>query len=211
MTGLFASIEGTERLGEGIVLWRAAIDEARYAATIARLALEAPFRHMLTPGGRQMSVAITNCGSMGWVSDTHGYRYSATDPDSSMPWPAIPPDWLHDASHAAFRCGFSGFTPDACLINRYEIGNRMGSHQDRNEVDFTQPVVSMSIGLPAEFTFHGASRAGTAGRVDLHSGDILVWGGPARLYFHSVRPIRAGVHPLCGALRYNLTFRRAGP
>lgn len=211
MTGLFASIDGTERLGEGIVLWRDAIDETRYAAAIARVALEAPFRRMLTPGGRQMSVAITNCGQLGWVSDTHGYRYSATDPDSAMRWPAMPADWLDDASHAAFRCGFSGFVPDACLINRYQVGDRMGAHQDRNESDFTQPVVSMSIGLPAEFTFHGASRAGNVGRIDLHSGDVLVWGGPARLHFHSVRPIRAGTHGLCGAVRYNLTFRRAAP
>ncbi len=211
MTGLFASVDGTERLGEGIVLWRNAIDEASYLATITRLALEAPFRHMITPGGRQMSVAITNCGALGWVSDTHGYRYSATDPDSAMRWPAMPENWLHDASHAAVRCGFSGFVPDACLINRYRVGDRMGSHQDRNEADFTQPVVSMSIGLPAQFTFHGPSRSGAAGTVALRSGDVLVWGGQARLYFHSVRAIRPGMHPLCGAVRYNLTFRRAGP
>lgn len=211
MTGLFASIDGTERLAEGIVLWRGAFDEAGYLADIASIAAAAPFRHMRTPGGREMSVAMTNCGALGWTSDERGYRYSDTDPESGMPWPAIPARWLADAGHAAYRCGYADFVPDACLVNRYEVGARMGSHQDRNEADLSQPVVSVSLGLPAEFAFHGDTRSGTPRRVELNSGDVLVWGGPARLYYHSVRPVRAGMHPLCGALRYNLTFRRAGP
>ena len=210
MHGLFASIDGTERLADGIVLWRDAVDEHGYLADIARIASAAPFRRMRTPGGREMSVAITNCGALGWVSDTHGYRYADTDPESGMPWPAIPERWLSDARHAAYRCGYSDFVPDACLVNRYEVGARMGAHQDRNEADFSQPVVSVSLGLPAQFAFHGDSRTGPARHIDLYSGDVLVWGGRSRLYFHSVRPVRAGVHPLCGSLRYNLTFRRAG-
>lgn len=211
MSGLFASTDGIEHLADGVVVWHRAVDEEQYLAMILGIAQEAPFRHMRTPGGRQMSVAMTNCGALGWVSDADGYRYDACDPDSGMPWPEMPAAWRRDAKLAADRCGYANFEPDACLINRYEAGARMAAHQDRNEADFSQPVVSVSLGLTAQFVFHGESRAGPPRVVELVSGDALVWGGAARLHFHAVRPLPAGRHPLCGALRYNLTFRRAGP
>ncbi len=210
MNDLFANDSGLEILGEGITLWRSAIDVARYVSDIEDLARRAPFRNMQVPRGRTMSVAITNCGKLGWISDTRGYRYSAIDPTRSAPWPAMPEHWLRDAAQAAQRGGFAGFSPDACLVNCYEVGARMGAHQDRDELDFSQPVVSISLGLSAAFAFHGETRSGTRRRIELHSGDVLIWGGPARLHFHSVAPVKAGLHPLCGARRFNLTFRRAG-
>lgn len=211
MDDLFGNIADEARLEDGVLLWRGALDEARYVADIAQVAAAAPFRHMCTPGGRTMSVAMTNCGSFGWVSDAAGYRYAPTDPDSGKAWPAMPPAWRRDAVEAAARCGFPGFEPDVCLINRYAVGARMSAHQDRDEADLRQPVVSMSLGLSARFVFHGPLRSGKARTLELRSGDVLVWGGPARMHFHAVRPVAAGSHPLTGPLRYNLTFRRARP
>ena len=210
MAGLFADTAGAEQLASGIHLWRAALDERAYLDTIAAIAGEAPFRSMLTPGGRPMSVAMSNCGALGWISDAAGYRYSALDPGSGRPWPPIPAAWQADAARLAAGSGYPGFRADACLLNRYAVGARMTAHQDRNEADFSQPIVSLSLGLPATFAFHGASRSGRAMTVELASGDALVWGGEARLYSHAVRPVRAGLHPLAGPFRYNITLRRAG-
>lgn len=211
MSGLFAEDDGTERLGDGIILWRDAVDAPRYVADIARISAEAPFRFMRTPGGQPMSVAMTNCGPYGWISDAEGYRYSDADPDTGMPWPEMPVHWKRDAAEAARRLGHPGFEPDACLINRYVVGARMSAHQDRDEADLGHPVVSVSLGLEARFVFHGPTRDGPARSLILNNGDVLAWGGPARMHFHAVRPITAGQHPLTGALRYNLTFRRARP
>lgn len=170
----------------------------------------APLRHMITPGGFCMSVAMTNCGALGWVSDRRGYRYTGIDPQSGAPWPQMPGVFRVLARAAGERAGFAGFAPDACLINRYEPGARLTLHQDRDERDFRHPIVSVSIGLPATFQFGGIKRSERTRRVPLRHGDVVVWGGPARLYHHGVLPLAAGVHEVTGAARLNLTFRRSG-
>ena len=172
--------------------------------------MQAPWRHMRTPGGQRMSVALTNCGALGWVSDRRGYRYSALDPDSGQPWPPLPAPFADLATQAAAAAGFDGFTPAACLINRYAPGARMGLHQDRDERDLAQPIVSVSLGLPAVFLWGGLRRADRTVRVPLLHGDVVVWGGVDRLRFHGIAPLPEGHHPLTGAQRINFTLRRAG-
>lgn len=179
-------------------------------AAVQAVTAEAPFRHMLTPGGLPMSVAMSNCGALGWITDRQGYRYSPVDPHSSQPWPPIPASLLHFARQAAAEAGFADFTPDACLINRYAPGTRMSLHQDRDERDFTRPIVSVSLGLPIVFLFGGMERKDKAARIPLSHGDVVVWGGPARLRFHGVLPLKDGHHPATGNCRINLTFRKAG-
>lgn len=183
--------------------------EAPLLAALQAVVAEAPFRHMVTPGGFSMSVAMTNCGAVGWVTDRRGYRYDARDPNSGRPWPAMPAAFADLARRAALAAGFGDFTPDACLINRYQPGARLTSHQDKNERDFGAPIVSVSLGLPAVFLWGGLSRADRARRIPLTHGDVVVWGGPARLVYHGVDTLRAGEHELTGAVRYNLTLRRA--
>jgi len=170
----------------------------------------APFRNMQTPGGLNMAVALTNCGSLGWVSDSRGYRYSPTDPVSGKHWPALPQVLLALAGRAATAAGFDGFVPDACLVNHYLPGTRLSLHQDRDEADFGQPIVSISLGLPAVFLFGGLQRSDRTQRIPLSHGDVLVWGGEDRLRFHGVLPIKPGVHPRMGERRINLTLRKAG-
>jgi alkylated DNA repair protein (DNA oxidative demethylase) len=173
---------------------------------IENIAAQAAFRHMRVPRGGSMSVAITNCGKHGWVSDTRGYRYADADPITNLPWPVMPPDFFSLAARAASAAGFENFVPDACLINCYETGARMGMHQDIDEQDFAQPIVSVSIGAPAVFMWGGAARGDPFISVPLYDGDVVVWGGVARKYFHGVKPLKAnGEH----TLRYNLTMRRA--
>ena len=185
-------------------------DSASILAAVQTVSATAPFRIMSTPGGLAMSVAMSNCGSLGWVSDRHGYRYSAIDPHSGHPWPAMP-EALHGlARDAAARAGFADFDADACLINRYVPGARMALHQDRDERDLTQPVVSISLGLPADFLFGGLRRAERPRRIPLLHGDVFVWGGPARLAYHGVAPLKEGDYPGFGACRINLTLRKAG-
>ena len=183
--------------------------DALWPALQAVLA-QAPFRHMVTPGGQRMSVALTNCGALGWVSDRRGYRYATRDPDSGAPWPALPAAFQRLAHGAAAAAGFDGFAPDACLINRYAPGTRLSLHQDRDERDFSQPIVSVSLGVPAVFLWGGLQRSDRAARVPLWHGDVVVWGGADRLRFHGVAPVPDGQHPLTGAERINFTFRRAG-
>jgi alkylated DNA repair protein (DNA oxidative demethylase) len=187
----------------------AASSEAELLAALREVVARAPFRHMVTPGGFRMSVAMTNCGSYGWVTDRSGYRYDAVDPESGDEWPPMPAPFLRLAADAAEHAGFGGFVPDACLINRYEPGARMSLHQDKNERDFDQPIVSVSLGLPAVFLFGGPKRADQPRRVTLRHGDVVVWGGPARLRYHGVMPLRDGLHPVVGRHRINLTFRKA--
>jgi len=170
---------------------------------------QAPFRHMVTPGGFRMSVAMTNCGAYGWVTDRTGYRYDALDPETGKPWPRMPDVFLTLAQDAVANAGFAGFTLDACLINRYEPGARLSLHQDRNERDFGAPIVSVSLGLPAVFLFGEPHRTDTPRRVPLAHGDVVVWGGPARLWYHGIMPLKEGYHPLVGGHRINLTFRKA--
>ena len=184
-------------------------DEVRLLAAIDAVAADAPFRHMVTPGGFTMSVAMTNCGSAGWVTDRRGYRYGATDPDTNRRWPSMPAVFGDLARRAAAAAGFAGFGPDACLINRYQPGARLTLHQDKNERDFGAPIVSVSLGLPAVFLWGGLSRSDRPRRVGLSHGDVVVWGGVDRLVYHGVDTLRDGRHALTGAVRYNLTFRHA--
>ncbi|MBA1203261.1 DNA oxidative demethylase AlkB [Pseudomonas capeferrum] len=169
-----------------------------------------PFRHMQTPGGLRMAVALSNCGALGWVSDEKGYRYDPIDPMTGKPWPGLPPVLFGIAGRAAAAAGFERFEPDACLINHYLPGNRLSLHQDRDEHDFSQPIVSISLGLPALFLFGGSSRGERTQRIPLSHGDVLVWGGEDRLRFHGVLPVKPGVHPRLGERRINLTLRKAG-
>lgn len=193
-----------------VVLRNAALSEEDALFSALRdIELEAPFRHMVTPGGFRMSVAMTNCGAYGWVSDRSGYRYDPHDPDSGKPWPAMPNAFLALALTAAEDAGYSNFIPDACLINRYAPGTRLSLHQDKNERDFHAPIVSVSLGLPAVFLFGGPRRADRCLRVPLVHGDVVVWGGSVRLNFHGVMPLKAGTHPRTGEFRINLTFRKA--
>jgi alkylated DNA repair protein (DNA oxidative demethylase) len=168
----------------------------------------APFRHLATPGGHVMQVAMTNCGTFGWCSDRRGYRYDRNDPQSGHPWPALPPAFLRLAADAAREAGFDGYVPDACLVNRYAPGTRLSLHQDRDEDDRVAPIVSVSLGLPATFLFGGFTRGDKTVRVPLMHGDVVVWGGADRMRFHGVLPVRPGRHELLGEQRLNLTFRK---
>jgi DNA oxidative demethylase len=201
-----------EALAPGAMVLRGFALEGAAAllAGIAQVTALAPWRHLITPGGFRMSVAMTNCGALGWVSDATGYRYQGTDPQSGEPWPAMPEAFAQLASRAAVSAGFENFSPDACLINRYEPGARLSLHQDRDERDYGAPIVSVSLGLPAVFLFGGTARGDKTQRVPLVHGDVVVWGGPARLRYHGVLALRDGVHPVLGACRVNLTLRRAG-
>jgi DNA oxidative demethylase len=183
--------------------------EAELLASLASVSKASPFRHMITPGGFRMSVAMTNCGELGWITDRKGYRYDPIDPETQKPWPKMPAVFAELAKNAAETAGFPRFAPDACLVNRYEPGAKMSLHQDKDESDFSQPIVSVSLGLPATFLYGGQQRADKARRVALLHGDVVVWGGPARLRYHGVTPLKDGVHPLLGACRFNLTFRKA--
>lgn len=203
--------EGAEPITDGAVLLHgfAAAEAPELVAAVARIAAAAPFRHMVTPGGYTMSVAMTNCGRAGWVTDRGGYRYDGIDPESGRPWPEMPPLLTRLAARAAAGAGFTEYAPDSCLINRYEPGARLTLHQDRNERDFAAPIVSVSLGLPATFLFGGLRRNDRPQRLRLESGDVAVWGGPARLAFHGVDVLADGDHKLTGRSRINLTFRRA--
>jgi DNA oxidative demethylase len=200
-----------EVMAEGAVLLRgfAKPGEAQLIAALREIIAQAPFRRMFTPGGHQMSVAMTNCGHAGWVTDRSGYRYDGADPESGKPWPAMPDSFRELARRAAEAGGFDGFVPDACLINRYEPGARMSLHQDKDEQDFGAPIVSVSLGLPAIFMFGGSKRSDKPNRFRLEHGDIAVWGGPSRLFFHGVAPLADGEHAALGRQRINLTFRKA--
>jgi alkylated DNA repair protein (DNA oxidative demethylase) len=184
-------------------------DQASLLADLDGVFAQSPLRHMVTPGGHRMSVAMTNCGALGWVSDRTGYRYDALDPASGKRWPRMPASFFRLAADAAERAGFAGFAPDACLVNRYAPGARLTLHQDRNERDFNQPIVSVSLGIPAVFLFGGLRRADRATRVALRHGDVVVWGAADRMRFHGVLALKAGRHPLVGDFRINLTFRKA--
>jgi len=200
-----------ETLCPGAVVLRgfAVPDESVLFAALENIVTRAPFRHMTTPGGFRMSVAMTNCGSLGWVTDRKGYRYDAIDPDSGEPWPRMPAVFQKLAKDAATEAGFDGFEPDACLINRYEPGTRLSLHQDRNERDLDAPVVSVSLGIPATFLFGGLQRNDKPRRLPLAHGDVVVWGGPARLRYHGIAPLKENEHVLFGRQRINLTFRKA--
>ncbi|HEX4231544.1 MAG TPA: DNA oxidative demethylase AlkB [Bryobacteraceae bacterium] len=213
MTSLFDNQQSpstVERLEEGAVLLHgfAALESSALVEKAERIGRIAPFRHMITPGGYTMSVAMTNCGRVGWVSDAGGYRYDRLDPETSEPWPPIPAEFLDIAVRAAAAGGFADYDPDACLINFYNAGAKLSLHQDRDENDPWAPIVSVSLGLPAVFMWGGKRRSDPVRRLRLENGDVVVWGGPARFVYHGVAPLKPGEHPLTGQTRINLTFRK---
>jgi DNA oxidative demethylase len=214
MTDLFSATTDAqptrEPLGEGAMLLRGCVgdDEQALLADLRLIIKAAPFRHLITPGGHTMSVAMTNCGRVGWVSDSSGYRYDPLDPGSGENWPAMPPSLRNLAARAASEGGYENFTPDACLINRYKPGAKLSLHQDKDELDLGAPIVSVSLGLPATFLFGGLTRNAVQKRYRLTHGDVVVWGGPSRLAYHGVAPLPEGEHPVMGAQRINLTFRK---
>lgn len=193
-------------------IWLHAFADAQVTTllhVISEVTAQSPLRQMQTPGGYTMSVAMSNCGEYGWVTDRRGYRYQHDDPLTHNPWPGLPAVFSELARKAAQAAGYGDFEPDACLINRYVPGARMSLHQDKNELDMSQPIVSVSLGLPATFLFGGLARADKPLRLRLDNGDVVVWGGPARLRFHGVDTLAQGEHPMTGSCRYNLTFRKA--
>jgi alkylated DNA repair protein (DNA oxidative demethylase) len=199
-----------EALEPGAVVLRgfARCRDSALSEAIGAVAAEAPFRHLVTPGGFRMTVAMTNCGRLGWVSDRRGYRYDPVDPESGRLWPEMPEAFTTLARAAADKAGYPAFTPDACLMNRYAPGAKLSMHQDRDERDLRAPIVSVSLGLPAVFLWGGERRADRARRIPLQHGDVVVWGGPARLHYHGVLALKEGEHPFAGGYRINLTFRK---
>ncbi|QOZ75977.1 DNA oxidative demethylase AlkB [Bradyrhizobium sp. CCBAU 53351] len=199
-----------EEIADGAVLLRGFVTpiESELIDAVRAIVAQSPFRRMTTPGGHLMSVAMTNCGERGWITDHTGYRYDPIDPRTGAPWPAMPPVLRDLARRAAEQGGFTGFAPDACLVNRYEPGTRLSLHQDKDELDYSAPIVSVSLGLPATFLFGGLARADRPRRFRLVHGDVVVWGGPSRLAYHGVAPLAYGEHALLGRKRINLTFRR---
>jgi alkylated DNA repair protein (DNA oxidative demethylase) len=200
-----------EAIADGAFLLRGFLGatEEGVLGDLRKIVAQSPFRRMVTPGGHQMSVAMTNCGRVGWVTDRSGYRYDPIDPETRLPWPPFPASFIDLARRAAEEGGFGDFAPDACLINRYVPGSKLSLHQDKDEHDFGAPIVSVSLGLPAIFLFGGLSRSDKTRRYRLEHGDIAVWGGPARLAYHGVAPLAAGEHSVMGPQRINLTFRKA--
>jgi DNA oxidative demethylase len=198
-------------MAEGAVLLRGAAlpFEKEVLAALNDITAISPFRHMVTPGGYTMSVAMTNCGAAGWVTDRTGYRYDHIDPETGNPWPPMPGCFLDLAVAAASQAHYPEFRPDACLINRYEPGARLSLHQDKNERDFANPIVSVSLGLPATFQFGGLKRNDPVRKFALKHGDVAVWGGPSRLCYHGVAELKEGHHASIGRMRINLTFRGA--
>ncbi len=211
MLDLFDDFGAERILAEGAIVLRglASPHETDLLRCIKTIADSSPFRNMVTPGGFTMSVAMSNCGAAGWVTDRKGYRYAAIDPQTGNPWPAMPEIFRTLAADAARRAGYSGFAPDACLINSYEPGARMTLHQDKNERDYDAPIVSVSLGLPATFLFGGKERGDKTLKIPLLHGDVAVWGGPSRMNYHGVDKVADGMHPLVGRRRLNITFRRA--
>ena len=210
MSDLFA-LDTRQELRDGAVLLRGralAVDRALLRA-IEEIVARSPFRRMVTPGGFQMSVAMTNCGRVGWVTDRTGYRYDPRDPETGAAWPAMPDIFRALAREAASDAGFDGFAPEACLINCYEPGTRLSLHQDKDEQNYAHPVVSVSLGLPATFQFGGQQRNDKPRRIALSHGDIVVWGGPSRRAYHGVLALADGEHPMVGRRRINLTLRKA--
>lgn len=200
-----------EILNDVVLLRRFVVPAEKEILTdLAMVMKVTPLRQMVTPGGYTMSVTTASSGDLGWVSDKNSYRYASLDPLTQKPWPAMPSSFKQLAQQAADIAGFANFEPDACLINRYQLGARMGLHQDKDERDFSQPIVSVSLGIPAVFQMGGFARNDKALKLTLYHGDVLVWGGESRLRFHGVMPVKAGYHPALGDSRINLTFRKAG-
>ena len=198
------------QLADGAILLRNFVKEVQVLADLSTILAVSPLRNMTTPGGFTMSVAMTNCGDLGWISDRKGYRYATLDPSTGLPWQPMPTSFLQLTKTAAALAGFANFVSDACLINQYKTGARMALHQDKDEQDFSQPIVSVSLGVPAIFQFGGLKRSDKPIKVTLNHGDVIVWGGKSRLNYHGILPLKANNHEAFGTYRYNLTFRKAG-
>jgi len=211
LSGLASGQTKPDTLADGATLLRGfAVEQAsNLVAALGPITKMARFRHMITPGGYTMSVAMTNCGQVGWVTNRNGYHYDPQDPETNNAWPELPSAYTALAADAAAAAGYPGFVPDSCLINRYAPGARMSLHQDKNEHDFSAPIVSLSLGLPVVFLFGGLKRSDRPRRIRLESGDAVVWGGPARMTYHGVAPLADGYDPLTGNCRINLTLRKA--
>ena len=219
-----------EILAPGIVLIKGILQSSAYLKPIQDIISQAPLRHMMTPMGYPTKIAMTNCGPYGWVSSLQGYQYSPTDPITNQPWPNMPRQFIQLAQLAAKLAGIDDFTPDACLINQYEIGHSLGRHQDKDESDFSWPIVSVSLGLQAVFQVFPASdknpnnhslrnrpnnsqpsqsQTQKQHNILLQDGDVLVMHGPARLRPHAVKAIKADLLQPNLHHRHNLTFRKA--
>ncbi len=203
--------EQTLHIAEGAMLLRrfALTNEVHLLNDLRSIIAKSPLRHMVIAGGFTMSVAMTNCGKLGWVSDKKGYRYDALNPSTGEPWQAMPMSFMQLATQAAAVAGFANFVPDACLINQYQPAARMSLHQDKDEQDFTQPIVSVSLGCAATFLFGGLKRSDKPTKILLQHGDVVIWGGKSRLNYHGIMPLQANIHEAFGAFRFNLTFRKA--
>lgn len=169
-----------------------------------------PLRQMQTRRGHYLGAKMTNCGDLGWIGDDKGYRYSSLDPLTNQPWPRMPTMFKTLAREMASSVGFEDFEPDVCLINQYMPKVGMGLHQDKDEQDLSQPIVSLSLGVPAIFLFGGYQRSDSVSYHLLEHGDVVIWGGIDRLRFHGIQPLKLGHHRLTGQMRYNLTFRDTG-
>ena len=198
-----------EELRPGIFLFRSHVNVEEFMKVVTSTAEKIPFRQMITPGGKKINVSVTSMGENGWYSDRRGYRYERIDPVTGNEWPKMPKDIETIISNAAKKAGFENFFPDSCLINCYKPGVGLTAHVDKDEIDFSQPIVSVSLGVSAVFQIFGENRNGKVMNIPLHSGDLLIFGGPARKFYHGVRKIKVQSHPLTGNLRFNLTFRRA--
>lgn len=198
-----------EKIADGIFLFQNYVDEILFFDQVNKVKEEIPFRNMITPGGKKINVAGTSMGQCGWYSDRRGYRYEMSDPISRKPWPEIPDQISNIITAVAAKAGFNNFIADSCFINYYSPGVCLTAHIDQDERDFTQPIVSVSLGVPAIFQIFGKTRGGKALNIPLHSGDLLVFGGPARRFYHGVKKLDNDQHPLTGDKRINLTFRKA--
>ena len=193
---------------EGFRLWPGALSataQSELLAGVLAAVEQSPFFRPVTPGGRPFSVEMTNLGPLGWVSDRAGYRYQPTHPETGAPWPPMPETLL------TLWSDLTGWPdpPDACLVNLYRGGARMGLHQDRDEQDHSAPVLSVSLGDTAVFRI-GAADGGPTRTVRLASGDVCALTGPARLARHGIDRVIAGSSTLVpGGGRINLTLRRA--
>lgn len=198
-----------DTLGPGAFVLRGFARErlAALQADIDAVIAQAPLRHWLTPGGKRMSVAMTNCGDVGWISDRMGYRYGTHDPLSKQRWPRMPASFARLARDAAQAAGYPDFAPDACLINRYTLDARLTLHQDRDERELGAPIVSVSLGLPAIFLWGGLQRGARTRKVRLEPGDVVVWGGQSRLAYHGIASVEGSFD--ANAVRFNLTLRKA--
>ena len=208
MADLFGQNQSPEQVVRDVYVCRQLTSYSAMQTSVQSIHQKAPFRFMSTPGGKRLRISMTNSGEFGWISDAQGYRYAPQDPTTGQNWPAMPADFIQLAEQAARTCGFDEFTPNACLINHYLSGRNLSAHQDKNEPDLSQPIVSVSLGMSARFQIFGDSRQNKPLEIELYDGDVMVWGRSARLMYHGVKTNHSQPHPQLGLHRINLTFRQ---